>query len=415
VTKVRVSDIVVPERFRKDLGDIAGLAESLKRFGQLQPIILDDDMTLVAGARRLAAAKQLGWSEIWATLRSEMTELQRREIELEENVRRLNMTWYEEACAIAEIDRIRRQSDPNWSQNLTAEVVGKWQADVSNAIAIVKMAELFPEIKDAKSLNQAKSWAQLRAASVVRLKEARDNRSDLQEIEEKVLLGDSVEVIKTLPDGVFGAIVTDSPFGIEYDKGMAGLAQAPTAYEDSKESYRRILSMASDVNRVLKNDRFCVWFLGPTWWWDAKLAFTEAGFTVDEIPVIWYRQGGSAFTTRPDRYLARHYDMALWCLKGNPEMTPFGRGHSNVFTTPPVNPKEKELLVERPVELYQEIIRCITVPGETVADFFVGSGSVLAAAVSLGRDYFGIEISPERRAVALNKIKAYAPSGTGPG
>ena len=85
------------------------------------------------------------------------------------------------------------------------------------------------------------------------------------------------------------------------------------------------------------------------------------------------------------------------------------RGKPNVLRIPPVSQGDRELLVERPVELYQELIRRLTVPGETVADFFVGSGSCLAAAASLDRDYFGVELDPERRAYAIKKIRANTP------
>jgi DNA modification methylase len=68
------------------------------------------------------------------------------------------------------------------------------------------------------------------------------------------------------------------------------------------------------------------------------------------------------------------------------------------------------MLVERPVELYAELIKHLTIPGEVVADFFAGSGSCPAAAHSLGRDFFAVEKNPERRAAAIQKTKAYAPS-----
>ena len=82
------------------------------------------------------------------------------------------------------------------------------------------------------------------------------------------------------------------------------------------------------------------------------------------------------------------------------------RNKSNIIRVKPVENTERETLVERPMELYAEIIRRLTVEGETVADFFVGSGSCPAAAASLGRDFFGCELDPSRRAYAMNKIKA---------
>lgn len=410
--KVPIIEIKIGDRFRPaDEKAVIARAESFKRFGQLQPIILTDDKELVAGLHRLRAAQSLQWTEIDAVYRDHMTEIERREVELEENLSRLDMSWFQRCTAIAEIDRLKRANDPNWSRDMSAAVAGSARpADVTDAIKIVKMVELFPELKDAKSLLQAQSWAQAKVASVVRLKDVKDNPAEFKAIEEKIVLGDSVEVIKQLPAGMFHLILTDPPFGIDYDNRKAGTEQAPTAYQDDKESYERLLSMAPELYRVLRPDGWLIWFLGPTWYQRAKLAFREAGFIVDEMPIIWDRSDGRSYTARPDRYFTREYDMALHCLKGSPEMSIYGRGKGNMLHFPPVQGADRELLVERPVELYQELVNRLTYPGEVVADFFVGSGSVPAAAASLKRNYFGVELDQQRRAVAIKKIKAHTPN-----
>lgn len=59
-----IAQIEVGERYRTDLGDIAGLARSIESVGLLHPIVLTTDGRLVAGARRLAAVKELGWAEV---------------------------------------------------------------------------------------------------------------------------------------------------------------------------------------------------------------------------------------------------------------------------------------------------------------------------------------------------------------
>lgn len=405
-----ISTIKITRKRFRDPGDVSTLADSITRLGQLQPIILEENGELVAGLRRLTATKALGKTQIWGVFKGNIDEITAREIELEENIRRLDMTWLQKAQAIAEIDRLKRIQDPNWSRDMTAAVAGTNRAsDVSDAVKITKLMEIFPELKDAKSMLQARSWALAKVASVTRVKEVKDNPAEFAEIESKIILGDSVEIIKQIPDGQFRAIITDPPFGIGYDLRKAGTEQAPTAYQDDEKSYERLLSMAPDLYRVLQPDGWLIWFLGPTWYERAKIAFRAAGFTVDEMPVIWDRSGGRGYTARPDRYFTRVYDMALHCLKGNPELTAYGRGKPNIIAVDPVPGDEKDLLVERPVELYAELIKRLTFEGEKVADFFAGSGSCPAAAVSLKRDYFAVELSPERRAVAIKKTKGHTP------
>jgi len=203
-------------------------------------------------------------------------------------------------------------------------------------------------------------------------------------------------------------VLTDPPFGIGYDNRKAGTDGSMSSYEDSPESYERLLSMAPDLYRVIQADGWLIWFLGISWYERAKRVFREAGFTVDEIPIIWDRTDGHCFTARPDRYFARSYDIALHCIKGNPEVVV--RGKPNIIRVKPVGTSERELLVERPVDLYREIIKRLTIKGERIADFFTGSGAVLAAAVAMRRDFFGVEQDRERRATAIAKVQAHIPS-----
>jgi ParB family chromosome partitioning protein len=59
-----IDEIVVGDRHRRDLGDIDGLAASIEDIGLLHPITVDEQSQLLAGARRLAACKRLGWRDI---------------------------------------------------------------------------------------------------------------------------------------------------------------------------------------------------------------------------------------------------------------------------------------------------------------------------------------------------------------
>jgi ParB family chromosome partitioning protein len=63
-----IGNVRVGERTRRDLGDVVALAESIDDIGLLHPITVDETGRLLAGARRLAACKHLGWTEIPARI-----------------------------------------------------------------------------------------------------------------------------------------------------------------------------------------------------------------------------------------------------------------------------------------------------------------------------------------------------------
>jgi ParB/RepB/Spo0J family partition protein len=63
-----IANVRIGKRHRRDMGDISGLAASIAELGLLQPIVVRPDGFLIAGERRLRAAKELGWTEIPATV-----------------------------------------------------------------------------------------------------------------------------------------------------------------------------------------------------------------------------------------------------------------------------------------------------------------------------------------------------------
>lgn len=61
---MKIGDIIIGERHRKDMGDLDALAESIRSVGLLQPLVVTPENVLVSGERRLHAVKALGWEEV---------------------------------------------------------------------------------------------------------------------------------------------------------------------------------------------------------------------------------------------------------------------------------------------------------------------------------------------------------------
>jgi hypothetical protein len=362
----------------------------------------------------------LGWTHIPAVVDPdrELSELDRQVMELDENIQRLDLSWHEKVEAIAKVNRIRQQQDPSWGQKKTAAQLNVSQTDVSKAETMDRMFEWFPELKQAKSLNAAISQAKSKAKTIQRKLEVQSNPAKYEETVKKVKLGKAEEIIKLLPDGFTNHVFTDGPFGIDYDKRPAAEG-AHEAYEDSPESYRlRTEIMAPHIYRIMKESGFFVWFLASDHFEWTKNLFRSVGFDVDPVPIMWNRSEGRCHTSRPDKWLGKGYDIALHCIKGDPQMINRSRakgkfGSGNVFTYKPIDPKDKDHIVERPIELYQDLILCMTLEGEKIVDFFGGSGKIAAAAASMKRDHFTTEINPNHIPLIIQNIYANTPHENG--
>ena len=95
----------------QDLGDLSALKESLKLYGLMNPITLNKKYELIAGERRLQAAKQLGWTTINANIIDNLSEIEQLEMELEENNQRKEFT---DAELMEGYKRLERLKNPNF-------------------------------------------------------------------------------------------------------------------------------------------------------------------------------------------------------------------------------------------------------------------------------------------------------------
>jgi ParB family chromosome partitioning protein len=105
--QVSVEDVIVKNRIRKDLGDINSLAASMKQYGQISPIVISRKNVLIAGGRRLEAAKLLGWRTITAVISDAAGDLAKLEMEVEENTQRRDFNPEELAEATKRIYRMK--------------------------------------------------------------------------------------------------------------------------------------------------------------------------------------------------------------------------------------------------------------------------------------------------------------------
>jgi ParB/RepB/Spo0J family partition protein len=401
--QVKISDILIGDRFRVDLGSIEDLTESVKEKGIIQPITLDAGLHLLAGGRRIAAAVKAGLTKIPALIREVEGEIDAREIELIENSFRKDFTWAEQAKLVAEIDRLCRAKDIEWSGRKTAMLMNRTAMDVSRALRLADALELIPEMEDIKTQDQAiKFVKQLEERAVtteMRKRQEKDiHKSELtflQRAKTNYNIGDAfVEMASLRTDGRVDFIEVDPPYGIDLN------AQKRTDGPDKVDSYKEIPSaeypqflekIARETFRVADRNSFMIFWFGPTHFTAVKHALVSAGWEVADIPGVWTKATGQ--TMQPNYNLANCYEMFFYCRKGLPALHKPGR--SNVFAFATESPSHKYHPTQRPLDLMMELLDTFVNPFAIVLCPFLGSGVTLRAAYMHGMKAFGYDLNGE--------------------
>ena len=121
-----------------DEDSLMELAESIRQFGLLQPILVqdkNDHYEIIAGERRWRAAKLAGLKEIPVIIK-ELTDQEVVEISLIENIQRENLNPIEEAQAYK-----RLLTEFNLKQDEVAERVSKSRTAVTNSMRLLKLCD----------------------------------------------------------------------------------------------------------------------------------------------------------------------------------------------------------------------------------------------------------------------------------
>lgn len=166
---IPVDKIEISGRSERDLGNIRELARSIQEFGQLLPIIVQpieetDRYLLIAGERRVTAFKKIGLKEIGAELRDNLSIVNRKELELEENIQRKQLTPMEKQRAIKDLFNIKKKhydSNTNfigqrkYTQSMFADEHNMSQSEVSRAVKLGDALDKYPSLEKANNLLDA--------------------------------------------------------------------------------------------------------------------------------------------------------------------------------------------------------------------------------------------------------------------
>jgi ParB/RepB/Spo0J family partition protein len=168
--QIKLDDIILPpSRQRENYTDIRDLCRSLQEHGQLQNIVVESigegKYMLIIGGRRYHSAQYIGWKTIEASTRDNCSELERKAIELEENVCRKDLTIHEQQKAVRDLYILKkRMADEaplelgvrrkKYTQEDFAIEMRMTQPAVSRAIKIAEGLDKFPQLLDCPTIKE---------------------------------------------------------------------------------------------------------------------------------------------------------------------------------------------------------------------------------------------------------------------
>lgn len=358
---------------------IAEIAGSIRAFGFTNPILVGADGDVIAGHGRLAAARVLGLADVPVIPLSGLSEAQRRQLILADNRIALNAGW--------DVEMLNLELKDLSDLGADLEMLGFTAQELA--------AALHPPSEGLTDEDEAPVVAPV----------ATSQPGDVWCLgPHRLMCGDSTDasVVKALlGDVVPNLMVTDPPYGVDYDpewRARAGLNKS-----------------TSKLGKVRNDDRADwreAWMLFPgnvAYVWSAPgpllvssfESLVAADFEVRQ-QIIWAKdrfalgRGHYHYQHEPCWYAVRstgnwtgdRSQSSLWQIKSREDD---GHGHGT----------------QKPVECMRRPMLNNSSPGQAVYEPFLGSGTTLIAAQSCGRVCFAIEIDPLYVDVAVRRWQAF--------
>ncbi len=366
------------------------IASSLRTFGFVQPILIDDDAEVIAGHGRLEAARQLGLKQVPTICLSHMSDAEKRAYRIADNRLAELAGWDEDILRIEFVELEAADIDlPELTGFETAEIEIIQDGPPAKAPK-TDPADEVPDVAGVSVSRLGDVWS-LGNHRII-CDDARDPMTY-----ERLLGGEKARVV-----------FTDPPFNVKVDGHVGGLGRV---------KHREFAMASGEMNRpefvaFLKTvfERMAESVM------DGAILFTcidwahlgemlEAGYAVfDELKniVCWAKTNGGMGSF----YRSQHELIPVW-KKGkaphvnNIELGAHGRYRTNVWTYAGANTFRRGRMEDlashptvKPCALVMDALKDCSKPGGLVLDPFGGSGTTLIAAEKTRRHAYLIELDP---------------------
>jgi DNA modification methylase len=357
------------------------IAASIREFGFNNPILIREDLTVIAGHGRLAAAKVLGLKEVPTISLSHLTPLQVRAYVLADNKLALSAGWDDEMLAL-ELEELGMEGFDVALTGFDEVEIGALLADkTEEGLTDEDDVPEFP-IEPTSKLGDV--WLLGK---------------------HRVMCGsstDSEAVLKLLKGVEPHLMVTDPPYGVQYDANWRNKAKRADG----------TLIGASAIGEVMNDDKADwreAWSLFPgdvAYVWHAGLfagvvadSLTACGFSL-RSQIIWAKSNFAI--GRGDYHW--HHEPCWYAVKDG------GKGHYNgdrkQSTLWKIDKPQKSQTghsTQKPVECMKRPIENNSSPGQSVYEPFSGSGTTIIASEQTGRICHALELNPAYVDVAVKR------------
>lgn len=358
------------------------IAESIKRFGFTNPVLISDDHEIVAGHGRVMAAKELGLAAVPVVRLSHLNAEERRAYVLADNKLALNAGWDMETLAL----ELQALIDLEFDATLT----GFSLAEIDLTLDQAGSASADGDDNPADRVFEPPTHPVSRAGDLWILGRHR------------LLCGDALELAhlqKVLGGERADLIFTDPPYNVPIDGHVCGLGTtrhrefAFAAGEMTRAEFTQFLTTAlSNMAHVTKDGAIA--FVCMDWRHMGELLEAgEAAFSELKNVCIWNKTNGGMGSF----YRSKHELVFVFKRGDAPHTNTFGLGdtgryRTNVWDYPGISSlggsRAQELAMHptvKPVALVADAIKDCSRRGEIILDAFGGSGTTLMAAETCGR------------------------------
>jgi len=404
-------------RQRRELKDIESLAASIKEFGLFHPIIVelsDHGLRLVAGERRLTACKSLGMQTIPVQYLRQQSEQESSIIELEENIKRSDITWQETVEVVNKLHNHYLNLDPTWTIGKTAAALCASPMWVSTRLKIAKEAE-----NNERILKVARVTT---AAKAVERKETRKKQDALENLFAEIG-SDEAEEGTDLPANIppdairlanfsqwasefrghrFNFLHCDFPYGVNLHNSDQVGVNSYGEYNDSEDVYWELLAvLAENWDNIMAPDSHIMFWLSMKHYEKTMRFFREhiPQLIINPTPLVWLKSDNKGIVADSQRGPRNVLEFALFGYTGERVVVKtVGNGYSA--------PTTKNIHIsEKPIAMLKHFFQMMVDETSRVLDPTCGSGNAIIAAMEMGaKNYLGLEINPEIHELAKREF-----------